>query len=96
MNNELDETREDDIEILEQDEVENTHECGNHELHEAAAEYLTEQTNEGHAFQPGEIDPAQIEEAHRLSEELGDERMQNWLHNEVAEDLQRALDRIHR
>lgn len=94
MNNELDETRENDIEILEQDEVENTHECVNHELHKAAAEFLTEQTNESHEFHPGEIDQAQLEEAHRLSEELGDEGMQNWLHNEVTEDLQRALDRI--
>ena len=96
MNNELDETREDDIEIHEQDEVEITHECGNHELHEAAAEFLTEQTNESREFQHGEIDPDQLEEAHRLSEELGDERMQKWLHNEVAEDLQRSLDRIKR
>lgn len=96
MNNELDETREDDIEILEQEEIEKNHECGNHELHEAAAEFLTEQTNESHEIQFGEIDQAQLEEAHRLSEELGDEGMQNWLHNEVMDDLQRSLDRISR
>ena len=94
MSNELDETSEDDIEILESVEDEPSHDCGNHELHKAAAEYLTE-TSEG-GFEPGEIDPRQIEEAHRLSQELGDKGLQNWLHEEVAEDLQEALDRIQR
>lgn len=95
MNHELDETRDDDIEILEQGDAKTIHECGNHELHEAAAEYLTEQADEGlENFQPGEFDPAQLEEAHHLSEELGDEGLQNWLHDEVSKDLQNTLDRI--
>lgn len=95
MSNELEETSEPDIEIIEQEEPEVPLACGNHELHEAAAEHLTEQVNEGgEGFEPGEIDSAQMEEAHRLSEELGDKGLQNWLHREVSEDLQEALDRI--
>ena len=93
MSHELDETREEDIEILEAGETEDPHECGNHELHEATAEFLTE-TSETPEFEPGEVDPAQLEEAHRLSEELGDEGLQNWLHDEVSRDLQDALDRV--
>jgi hypothetical protein len=92
MSDELSESREEDIEILESEETEQPHECGNHELHEATAEYLTE-TSETPGFEPSEVDPAQIEEAHRLSEKLGDEGLQKWLHDEVAEDLQKALDR---
>lgn len=92
MSTELDETREDDFEILESGETDEPHECGNHELHEATAEYLTE-TSESPEFEMGEVDPAQLEEAHRLSKELGDEGLQSWVHDEVSEDLQEALDR---
>lgn len=94
MNNELDETHENDIEIIEEDKAETTHECGNHELHETTAEFLTEQTNENQDFESGEIDPAQLAEAHHLSDELGDEGLQNWLHDEVSDDLQKSLDRL--
>ena len=95
MTHELEETSEPDIEIIEQEAPEEPTECGNHELHEATAEFLTEQADEGGGrFEPGEIDPAQIEEAHRLSVELGDEGLQNWLHDEVSQDLQKVLDRL--
>jgi len=45
MSHEFEETSEPDIEIIEQEAPEEPTECGNHELHRAAAKHSTERTS---------------------------------------------------
>lgn len=66
------------------------------DLYEGVTERFTEQAAEGlHGFEPGKIYPEQVEAAGQLATEVGDHALRDWyFSHEVAEDLQRALDRL--
>ena len=66
------------------------------QLYEGVTERFTEQAAQGlHGFQPGEIYPKQVEAAGQIASEVGDQALRDWyFRHEVAEDLQKALDRL--
>ena len=66
------------------------------DLYEGVTERFTEQAAEGlHGFEPGKIYPEQVEAARQLASEVGESALRDWyFRHEVAEDLQRALDRL--
>lgn len=66
------------------------------DIYEGVTERFTEQAAEGlHGFEPGKIYPEQVEAARHLASEVGDQALRDWyFRHEVAEDLQKALDRM--
>ena len=66
------------------------------DIYEGVTERFTEQAAHGlHEFRPGEVYPEQVEAARQLASEVGEEALRDWyFRHEVAEDLQRALDRL--
>jgi hypothetical protein len=65
------------------------------DIYEGVTERFTEQAAEGlHGFEPGKIYPEQVEASRQLASEAGESALRDWyFRHEVAEDLQRALDR---
>lgn len=68
------------------------------DLYEGVTERFTEQATEGlQGFEPGKIYPEQVEAARQVASEVGDNALRDWyFRHEVAEDLQRAVDRLNR
>jgi hypothetical protein len=66
------------------------------DLYEGVTERFTEQAAQGlRGFQPGEVYPKQVEAAGQIASEVGEQTLRDWyFRHEVAEDLQRALDRL--
>ena len=69
---------------------------GLNDIYEGVTEQFTEQAAEGlNGFDPGNIYPKEVEAARQLASEAGDSALRDWyFRHEVAEDLQRALDRL--
>jgi len=66
------------------------------DIYEGVTEHFTEQAAEElNGFEPGNIYPKEVEAARQIASEAGDSALRDWyFHHEVAEDLQRALDRL--
>lgn len=65
-------------------------------IYEGVTERFTEQAAAGlYGFEPGNIYPEEVEAACQLASEAGDSALRDWyFRHEIAEDLQRALDRL--
>jgi len=66
------------------------------DIYEGVTERFTEKASEGlYGFQPGEVYPNQVEAADTLASQVGEGALRDWyFRHEVADDLQRALDRL--